>query len=380
MKLFEYEAKAILAKHNIPVPEGVVCENRDEIMEAYDHFGGNVVLKSQVLVGGRGKVGGIMFPTDRQEAGEMGAKLLGMRIRGEPVRKVLVERALEIEEEYYLGVITDTDRGCPLLMFSSEGGMDIEVMAREKPKSIGRTFINPLFGLSGYQVRNLLSEAGIPHEYAQSMIKIAEALFDVYWDMDGELLEINPLVVTRDRRILAADAKFTIDNSGVYRQADLPKRAVETAEERAAAANMSFIALDGDIGVISNGAGLTMATMDLLQLHGGKPANFLDGKDALSREGFKVGMDLIQENQNVKSILINVFAGGPRCDEIAQKIVETFAQMEQGELLKVPVVVTLHGRYMEEGKKILSQYESPHFYQESEIDDAVRKVIALGKK
>ena len=369
----------MLARHGIPVPEGVVCENRDGIAKACDRLGGNVVLKSQVLVGGRGKAGGIMFPKTCQQAAELGEKLLGMRIREEAVKRVLVERALDIEEEYYLGVITDTDKGCPLLMFSSEGGMDIETLARERPESIRKAFINPLFGLSGYQVRNLLRAAEIPQEFDPSIIKIAIALYKAYWSMDGELLEINPLVVTRDKEILAADAKFNVDNSAAYRQADLPKRPLESAEDRADAANMSFIPLDGDIGVISNGAGLTMATMDLLHLYGGKPANFLDGKDALSREGLKVGVDLIQENPNVRSILINIFAGGPRCDEIAQKVLETFGQMEKDNLLKVPVVVTLHGRYMEEGRKILSRYESPHFHQESEIEDAVQKVIALRK-
>jgi len=380
LRLFEYEAKEILARHKIPVPEGLVCDNPGKIQEAYDQLGKNVVLKSQVLVGGRGKAGGIVFPHSSREAAEMGQRLLGTKIRGEPVEKVLVERALDIGQEYYLGIITDTDRGCPLLMFSSEGGMDIETLASEKPDAVKRVFIDPLLGLSGYQVRGLLGETEIPHEYHQPIIAIAVALFKAYWDMDGELVEINPLVVTRDQQIFAADAKLNIDNNGLYRHPDVPKRAIESLEDRAAAANMSFIALDGDIGIISNGAGLTMATMDLLQLSGGNPANFLDGKDALSKDGLKIGMDFIQENRNVKAILINIFAGGPRCDEIAQRIVETVAQLEEGKLLKVPVVVTLHGRYMEEGIKILSQFESPHFHQESEIEDAVRKVIALGKR
>jgi succinyl-CoA synthetase beta subunit len=234
-------------------------------------------------------------------------------------------------------------------------------------------------GLSGYSVRNLLKEANIPRQYHPGIVPVAVAIFEVYWDMDGELLEINPLVVTRDKQVMAADAKFNIDNSALHRQPDAPRRTIESVEDRAAAANMSFIPLDGDIGIISNGAGLTMATMDLLQLHGGKPANFLDGKDALSRDGLRIGMDLIQENPRVRSILINIFAGGPRCDEIAQRIVETFADMEGKKLLRVPVVVTLHGRYMEEGIEILSHYMSAYFYQEFEIEEAVRRVIELGR-
>jgi len=380
LRLFEYEAKEILGRYNIPVPHGIVCDNSTKVQEAYDHLGKNVVLKSQVLVGGRGKAGGIVFPHSSQEAAEMGEKLLGTKIRGEPVKKVLVERVLDIGHEYYLGIVTDTGSGCPLLMFSPQGGMDIETLAGERPDAIKKTSIDPLLGLSGYQVRNLLVEAEIPREYHQRIITIAVSLFKAYWHMDGELLEINPLVVTRDRQVFAVDAKFNIDNNGLYRQPDAPKRGVESLEDRAAAARMSFIALDGDIGVISNGAGLTMATMDLLQLYGGNPANFLDGKDALSKDGLKIGIDFIQQNRNVKAILINIFAGGPRCDEIAQKIVETVHRLEEDRSLKVPVVVTLHGRYMEEGIKVLSQFKSPHFYQEPEIEDAVRRVIALGKR
>jgi len=376
LKLFEYEAKDFFAKRHIPIPEGIVCESLDKIREAYDNLGGNVVLKSQVLAGGRGKAGGIMFPKNSQDAVDMGESLLGRNIKGEPVEKVLVERALNIQEEYYLGIITDIDSGNPLLMFGSEGGVEIEM----NPESIKRTFVHPFLGLSTHQVRNVLVESEVPQEHHQSIIKIAVALYNLYWDMDGELIEINPLVGTKDKKFFAADAKFNIDNNAIYRQPEAPKRKIESVEERAAAANMSYIGLDGDIGIISNGAGLTMATMDLIELSGGKPANFLDGKDALSKEGLKIGMDFILENPNVKSIFINIFAGGPRCDEIAQKIIETIALIEKEKPLAVPVVATLHGRYMEEGRKILSKYNSSHFYQESEIEDAVNKVVALGKK
>lgn len=375
MKLFEYESKEFFAKRGIPVPKGVVCEKQDQIKAAYDLLEGSVVLKSQVLAGGRGKSGGILFPKSSREAAEMGERLLGMSIKGEPVKKVLAERALNIQEEYYLGIITDTDKGCPLLMFGSEGGVEIET----NPESIKKTFIHPLLGLSTHQVRNVLGESKIPKEYHRSIIKIALALYHLYWDMDGELIEINPLVVTKDKKIFAADAKFNIDNNAIYRQPKAPKRKIEGVEERAADENMSYIGLNGDVGIISNGAGLTMATMDLLELYGGKPANFLDGKDALSKDGLRIGMDFLIKNPNVKSILINIFAGGPRCDEIAQKIVETMANMEKNKPLAVPVVVTLHGRYMQEGRTILLQYQSPQFYQESEIEDAVHKAIELGK-
>jgi succinyl-CoA synthetase beta subunit len=380
LKLFEYEAKEIFAKRHIPVPEGFVCENKDNIRTEYDNLDGKAVLKAQVLVGGRGKAGGIMFPKHPKEAAEMGESLLGMKINGELVKKVLVERAFEIEEEYYLGVVTDTDEGCVRLMFSSEGGMDVEALVREKPESIKMASIDPHLGLLAHQVRNLLIDLDIPREYQQSITRIALTLFSLYWDMDGILVEINPLVVTRDKKILAADAKFNIDNNALYRQPGIPKRPIETVEDRAAAASMTFIGLDGDIGIISNGAGLTMATMDLIQLYGGRPANFLDGKDALSKEGFRIGLELILENPRVNSILVNIFAGGPRCDEIARKIVDTLHQLEQDKTLKAPLVVTLHGRYVEEGRKILSQCQTPYFYQELEIEGAVRKAITLRER
>ena len=380
MKLFEFEAKKILVKKLIPVPEGILCADKDEIKRAYEDMGGNVVLKSQVLVGGRGKAGGILFPKNSQEAAEMGQKLLAVEIKGEPVQKILVEKALDIDEEYYLGIITDTDKGCPLLMFSAEGGMEIEDLAKERPESIKRTNINPLLGLSGHKVRYLLRDADVPLNYHNQIIKIAIALYKTYWEMDGELIEINPLVVTKQGEIVAADTKFNIDNSALYRQPEVPKRPSQTVEERAADLGLSYVLLEGNIGIISNGAGLTMATMDHLNLAGGLPANFLDCGERILTDGVRDGMKIILEKPNVRAILINIFAGGPRCDVIAEKIVETINQMEKERMLHVDVVVTLHGRYMKEGIKILSQCKSPHLYHELEIEDAVHKVVELGAK
>jgi len=380
LKLFEYEVKDIFAKYGIPVPKGVICETPDEVVSAFYNLKKNVVLKAQVLVGGRGKAGAIKFPKTSSEASDMAKSLFDMEIKGERVEKVYVEQTLSIEKEYYLGIITDTDTSSPLLIFASEGGMEIELLAKEKPEVIKKVVINPLLGLMSYNIRFILKESNLSSEYHQQIINIALNLYSIYWEMDGELIEINPLVLTKDGDLFAADAKLNIDNNALFRHPELPKREIKTVEDKAAKLGLSYVLLDGNIGIISNGAGLTMATMDHLNLAGGKPANFLDAGERILRDGVKDGMNIILENPNVDAILINIFAGGPRCDVIAEKIVQTIDEMEESKSLNVPVVVTLHGRYMEEGRKILSKCKSPHLYQELEIEDAVKKVIELGGK
>jgi len=381
MKLFEFEAKEFFRKGGIAVPEGVVTETPQAVRMAYEELGGNVVLKSQVLVGGRGRVGGIKFPKSEKEAYEMAEELFNMKIKDEPVEKVLVERALDIKQEYYLGIITDPDEGCPLLMFSAEGGMEIEDLAAQKPEAIRKVFIDSRYGLLGYQLQYELQEAGIPKELHNGIIGIARRLYQTYWDKDGELIEINPLVVTADGNIIAADAKFNIDNSGLYRQPEVPKRLAKTVEERAAEFALSYVLLDGNIGIISNGAGLTMSAMDYLRQQGASPANFLDlGGQATQAVTIKNGITVVLENPNVTALLIYIFAGGPRCDVIASGIVEAIDEMEKENRLHVPIVVTLHGRYAEEGVKVLSGCKSPHLYQEVEVEDAVHKAMELGGK
>ena len=381
MKLFEFEAKEFFQKEGIPVPEGIVVETPGEAAKAYKELGGNVVLKSQVLAGGRGKAGGIKFPKSDKEAHEMAATLLDMKIKDEPVERILVERALDIQREYYLGIITDPDECCPLLMFSAEGGMEIEELSAQKPAAIRKVLINPTYGLLGYQLQYELKEAGVPKELHNGIIGIARRLYQTYWDKDGELIEINPLVVTADGNILAADAKFNIDNSGLYRQPKMPKRPAKTVEERAAELSLSYVLLDGNIGIISNGAGLTMSAMDYLRQEGASPANFLDlGGGATQAVTIKNGIGIVLENQNVTALLIYIFAGGPRCDVIASGIVEAIDEMEKENSLHIPIVATLHGRYAEEGMKVLSACKSPHLHQEVEVEDAVHKAIELGGK
>ncbi len=378
MKLYEYQAKQFFGQRKIPIPEGTVCETPEEARLAYEKMGGDVVLKSQVLVGGRGKAGGITFPQSSDEAYQMTSELLSKPLKGVQVERVLLERRLDIEKEYYLGIITDTDHARPLLMFSTEGGVDIEELARTRPGSIMRVLINPFLGLPTFQIRYPLKEAGVAVPLIDPLIRIASELYRLYWDMDGELIEINPLVITRDGKPVAADAKFNIDNNALYRQPTVPKPEQKSVEARAAAVQLSYVHLDGNIGIISNGAGLTMATMDHIHLEGGKPANFLDCGQRIMEQGVRDGLNFILESPRVTAIFINIFAGGPRCDVIAQKILEAVDELESQGRMRVPVVACLQGRFVEEGRRILSTSKSKGLEQTNTIEEAVRRVIELG--
>jgi len=380
LKLYEYQAKQFLDQKKIPVPEGTVCETAEEARLAFEKLGGNGVLKSQVLVGGRGKAGGIKFPKNADEAYQMTAELLSKPLKGVRVEKVLLERRLDIEKEYYLGIITDTDHACPLLMFSAEGGVDIEELARTRPDSIKKVWVDPLLGLPLFKVRYPLKDAGVPVPLIDPLIRIATELYRLYWEMDGELIEINPLVITRDGKPVAADAKFNIDNSALYRQPAAPKPEQKSVEARAAAVQLSYVQLDGNIGIISNGAGLTMATMDHIHLEGGKPANFLDCGQRIMEKGVRDGLHFILENPEVTAIFINIFAGGPRCDVIAQKIIEAIDELESQGEMRVPVVACLQGRFVEEGRRILSTSKSKRLEQPDTIEEAVRRTVELGAR
>lgn len=379
MKLFEFEAKEFFRASGIPVPDGIVCKTQEEAGTAYKSLGGGVMCKSQVLAGGRGKAGGIQFAGSEMEAVEITGRLLDMKIKNEAVEKILVEKALDIEKEYYLGIITDPDESCPLLMFSAEGGMEIEDLAVTHPEAIRKVPIDPRYGLFAYRILYELRKAGIEKGLQGKIAAIAKRLYETFWSMDGELIEINPLVVTKKGEVFAADAKFNIDNSGLFRQPKVPKRPPRNTEERAKELGLSYVQLEGDIGIISNGAGLTMSAMDYIRLKGAAPANFLDlGGGATRSETIKNGIRIVLENPRVNAILIYIFAGGPRCDVIAKGIVEAVEELEKDKELNVPLVVTLHGRYYEKGMEIISTCESSHVIQVLEVEDAVNKAIELG--
>jgi succinyl-CoA synthetase beta subunit len=378
VKLYEYQAKQFFSQRKIPVPEGILCETPEDARLAFEKLGGDIVLKSQALVGGRGKAGGIKFPKDGGEAQQMTSELLSKPLKGVQVDKVLAEKRLDIDREIYVGIITETDHACPLLMVSAEGGVEIEELAKTKPDAIKRILIDPFLGLPGFKVRYALKEAGIPTPLIDPLIRITTELYRLYWDMDGDLIEINPLVITREGKPIAADAKFNIDNNALYRQPSAPKPEQKSIEARAAAVQLSFVQLDGNIGIISNGAGLTMATMDHIHLEGGRPANFMDCGQRIMEQGVKDGLNFLLENPKVNAIFINIFAGGPRCDVIAGKIVEAVDELETQGRMKIPTVVCLQGRFMEEGRRILSASKSKMIHQAETIEEAVRKVIELG--
>lgn len=380
MKLYEYQAKEFFKQQNIPVPEGIVCATSQEAEDAFEQLGGNVVLKSQALVGGRGKAGGIKFPENSHEAAKMTEELLSKPLKNVKVERVLVERKLAIDKEYYIGIITDTDNACPLLMFSAEGGMEIEELARTRPDALKKVPIDFFLGLPKYRIRDALKEAGAPVALQDSLIGIALNLYRLYWEMDGELIEINPLVITRGGKPVAADGKFNLDNGGLFRQPSAPKPELNTIEARANAVQLSYVQLDGNIGILSNGAGLTMATMDRISLEGGKPANFLDCGERILRDGVKDGLNFILESPKVTAIFINIFAGGPRCDTIAEKIVEAVDELERQGKMRIPIVACLQGRYSEEARKILSTSKSKMIEQTDTIEEAVRRTIELGGK
>lgn len=379
MKLLEYQAKEFFSKRGIPVPNGVVLRSPEEAKRAYDVLGGNVVLKAQVYVGGRGKAGGIKFPKDEEEAVSFTSQMLSTPLKGERVLSVLAEERLKIKKELYMGVVTDPDEGKPLLMMSTRGGVDIEEVARSSPEAMKKVYVDPRYGIFGFEVRQALLELDLEPKLHEELVGISRKLYSLYWDMDSELCEINPLVVTDDGKLVAADSKMNVDESAVFRHPDLPKKEADTPEERAKEMGLSYVLLDGDIGILSNGAGLTMATMDLIDLYGGSPANFLDCGERIIRDGVKDGLSLILENPNVKSILINVFGGGVRCDVISEKIVEAVEELESKGKLDLKVVCCVQGRNMEEGRRILSAITTPKFHQAYTVEDAVKLAVEFGR-
>jgi succinyl-CoA synthetase beta subunit len=372
--LYEHQAKAVFARFGIPVPKGRVCHSLLEVEDALMELGPRVALKAQVLVGGRGKAGGVRLADSQEQALEAAESLLGSQVKGELVRKLLVEERLDVAQEMYLGAVADTHRlrTCPVLMFSDRGGVDIETMAVEGGSLLRKVHVDPRYGLFAYQVRSLLKD--LPPDVQAQAEPIVRALYRIYWEMDAELTEINPLVLTGDGRLVAVDARLNVDTNALFRHPEVERNYTSATEERAARARLSYVELDGDIGIISNGAGLTMATMDMIQLAGGRPANFLDEGDRILAGGIYDGLCLILDNPRVKAIFINVFGGGVRCDVIAEKIVEALEKLPE---LDMPIVVCLQGRNSEEARTIMERatYENLHFVPD--FYDAIETVVSV---
>ncbi|HEX5131594.1 MAG TPA: ADP-forming succinate--CoA ligase subunit beta [Candidatus Krumholzibacteria bacterium] len=375
MKVHEYQAKELFARAGIPVPPGSVVRTPDEAEKAAAAIGKPVVVKAQVLVGGRGKAGGVKLAQTPAEAREKAAQILGMDIKGETVHRVLITEAVDIEREIYVAVIMDRRTQRPLIMASAEGGVEIEITARDNPSAIQRVEVDPLYGLPGFAARRLAEALVHDADLVRPAADIIEKLYRVYDETDASLAEINPLVVTKDRRVLAIDAKMNFDDNALYRHADIEalrdNEAEDEGEGRARAEGLSFVRLSGNVGCIVNGAGLAMATMDLVKEYGGQPANFLDIGGSSRPEKVVTALSIILEDKSVRSILFNIFGGITRCDDVARGLVTAFDEMK----LDLPVVVRLTGTNEAEAREILRSVPSLHAAET--MDEAVKKAIAL---
>ena len=377
MKLHEYQSKQIFVRYGIPVPKGRIAGTSNEVKQIAEELGGRVVVKSQVLVGGRGKAGGIRLAKTPEEAQDLATVILGMEIKGLPVRKVLVDEAVSISKEFYVGIVNDRKKQMPVLIASGAGGMDIEEVAQKNPEKIIHTYIDPLLGLRDYQLRDTAIGMDLPREFWKSFIEIIQNLWRVYVDCDATLAEINPLVINAENRLLALDAKVIIDDNALFRHSDLAdlrdSDIEEPAEIEARKFGVTFVKLNGDIGCMVNGAGLAMATMDIITLFGGQAANFLDIGGGATAEKVVSSLRIIHSDPKVKSILINIFGGITRCDEVAKGIIQAVNDLK----ITTPMVVRLIGTNQEEGRRIL---ESAKFTAAETLVEAAQTAVALAKE
>ncbi len=355
MKLHEYQSKFRFAEFGIPIPRGKVATTPEEAFQIAKEIGGPTVVKAQVLVGGRGKAGGVKLARTPDEAEQHAASILGMNIKGLTVKKVLIDPAADIDTEIYLGVTTDRAERRTVVMASAAGGVDIEEVAAETPEKIAKVWVHPFLGLRDYQARDLANAIGLHREHWREFIQIAKGLYDAYVKSDASLAEINPLVITGEGSLLAVDGKMVLDDNALFRHPQLAEMRdtdeEAPAETRARHAGLSFVKLDGEIGCMVNGAGLAMTTMDMVKLFGGEPANFLDIGGGAQADKVATAMQIILDDPNVKAVLINIFGGITRADEVARGVVEAIERVQPN----VPFVARLVGTNEAEGRAILNQ-------------------------
>lgn len=376
MKLHEYQSKTIFSKFGIPIPKGKVTSTPSEARQIAKELGGTVVVKSQVLVGGRGKAGGIKVAKTPDEVEKIAAQILSMEIKGLPVRKVLIDEAADIRKEIYLGITNDRTEKKPVIMASSAGGVEIEEVAKNNPELIIKVHINPLIGIKDYQARDVASAIDLPREHWKTFSEILHGLWEVYQSHDATLAEINPLVITGENRLIAVDGKMLIDDNAMFRHMDLNDMR-DTDEEapseiEARKYGLTFIKLDGNIGCMVNGAGLAMASMDILKLFGGDPANFLDIGGGASADKVAAAMRIILDDPNVKAILFNIFGGITRGDEVAKGILAAMDEVKP----KVPMVVRLVGTNAAEGRALLA---NANMITAETLAEAAQKAVAAAK-
>ena len=379
MDLYEYQGKELLRQFDIETLEGRVAANSEEVRAAAEELGGSVAIKAQVLTGGRGKAGGIKVVEEPEDAEKAARQILGMEIRDHTVRQVLVEAGADIASEMYLSILVDRAEKKPLILFSTEGGVDIEEVAETNPDSIVRIYVDPLLGLLPYQVRELVFDAGLEGDVAKGVGQVLNNLYKAFTESDASLVEINPLVATEDGRVLALDAKVTIDNSSLFRHSDIGEMhdvdAADPGEQRAQEAGLQYVKLDGDVGILGNGAGLVMSTLDVVAQAGGDPANFLDVGGGADAEKISEALDIVASNQQVKSVLFNIFGGITRGDEVARGLLSALEQSE----IDLPIVVRLDGTNAEEGREILAKNTPENVHTEETMLDAARKAVELAQ-
>ncbi len=377
MDLLEYQGKQLFARHGVPVPAGAPARTVPEAVAAAEEIGYPCVVKAQVQIGGRGKAGGIKVAHDRAEAQAHAEAILGMDIRGLTVHELWIEGASEIASEYYASVIFDRSAKAPLLMLSTKGGMDIEQVADEDPDAIARLHVDPLLGFQDFHGRRLAYEAGVDADVVRPVGAMLARLYDVFIGEEATLVEVNPLIVTPDRQVKALDAKVTLDGNALFRHpenAELRDPSGEDPQERMAVdRGLTYVKLDGDIGILGNGAGLVMSTLDVVAQAGGAPANFLDAGGGSKADAITSAVEVILSDPKVKAVLFNIFGGITRCDEVAKGLIEAFAQIKP----TVPFVVRLDGTNDQEGRRLLAEADLPNVHTETTMDGAAKRVVEL---
>ncbi|HEV2952011.1 MAG TPA: ADP-forming succinate--CoA ligase subunit beta [Actinomycetota bacterium] len=377
MDLLEYQGKQLFARHGIPVPSGRPAESVDEAVTAADAIGYPCVVKAQVQIGGRGKLGGIKVAASRAEAHEHAGAILGMDIRGLRVHEVWIEEASEIEAEYYASIVFDRSARAPLIMLSTKGGRDIEQVAEEDPGAIASLHVDPLLGYQQFHGRRLAFEASVDADLVRPLTGMLEQLYEAFVGEDAMLIEVNPLIVTPDRQLRALDAKVTLDGDALFRHPDnaalRDPSAEDPQEQMAKERGLTYVKLDGDIGILGNGAGLVMSTLDVVAQAGGRPANFLDAGGGSKADAIVAAVEVILSDEKVNAVLFNIFGGITRCDEVAKGLIEAFEQVKP----KVPFVVRLDGTNDEEGRRLLSEADLPNLQVESTMLEAAERVVEL---
>jgi succinyl-CoA synthetase beta subunit len=379
MDLLEYKGKQVLERYDVPLSAGAPASTVDEAVAAAEAIGYPIIVKAQVKIGGRGKAGGIKLAEDAGAAREHAAAILGMDIRGHTVHELWVESAIAIASEYYAAVVFDRSAKAPLVMLSTHGGMDIEQVAAESPDALATLHVDPLVGFQPFHGRRLAFEAGVDADVVRPVADMLATLYAAFEGEDATLVEINPLVVTPDRRVIALDAKVTLDDNAAFRHPDHAElddaRDADPQEQMAKERGLTYVKLDGDIGIFGNGAGLVMSTLDVVAHAGGAPANFLDAGGGAKAEAIAASVEVILSNPNVKAVLFNVFGGITRCDEVARGIIDAYGLLQP----TVPFVVRLDGTNDEQARKLLADANLPNVHAEATMDGAAARVVELAR-